>query len=554
MQTAYDAIVIGGGINGCGVARDLARRGVKVALIEKGDFAMGTSWASSGMIHGGVRYLLSDVHTTKKSCLDSGYIQKIAPHMIFRIPLLFPVLKGDGLAGRINLEGATALFTLYDRFQPLKGGKEHVRLSPEETKRIEPQIDADLLGAVATDEWGIDVPRLCIANAIDAAEHGADLLSWTRVTAVVKEAGAVVGLDVEDRLSGERRRLTAKQVVNCTGPWTPEMAKLAGVTVDLRPAKGVHLVLDRRISNVGVICTAVDGRQVFIIPHENMSLIGTTDDDFYGDLDDISILEDEIAYLMDAVCHILPGVKQARIVKTIAGVRPTLYERSKYEDDLTRDHRVYDHETRDHLPGFITLTGGKLAAYRIMAEETADLVCAKLGVDAPCTTHTAPLPGGESTPDADELAGEFGLDPYMVRRLIFRQGARARRVCEMIRETPAYGHYVCACEPVTEAEIRYVIRHEHVRRLSDLIGRCRLAEGPCQGFGCAIQATMIFGEERRLSTDESAMEGLNLMQEKWRWRRDTLEGPQLAAEELYRMVYQALLDPARVLKQREEVF
>ncbi len=523
-------------------------------LVDKGDLSMGTSWASSGMIHGGVRYLLSDVRTTKKSCKDSGYIQKIAPHLIFRIPLLMPLLKEDGITGRIKFEGANALFSLYDRFQPLKGGKPHVRLTRDEVRRVEPLLTPDAIGGVTTDEWGIDVPRLCIANALDAVEHDAKVKTWTKVTSLVISDGRVRGIRTQDELTGKVEEILADIVVNCAGPWVPKIAEMAGQKVRLRPAKGVHLVLDRRISNIGVIADAVDGRGVFVIPHENVSLIGTTDDDFYGDLDDLSVTEDEIEYLFQAVERSLPRIREARVIKTIAGIRPTLFERAKYEDDLTRDHRVVDHQVDGDMAGFVTLAGGKLAAYRVMAEQTADLVCHKLGKGAQCKTHVEPLPGGDRTPDIEELSRRYGMDPLAVRRLVFRQGSRAEQVLELIRDNPSYAGFVCNCDPIIEAELRYVIRNEMVRRAVDLIGRCHLAEGPCQGLECGVQAAIIFGEERGLSPQETAQEAFTLLQEKWRWRRNILSGVQLAGEELYRMIYQQVVNWNSWIRDREEVF
>ncbi len=552
MKRQFDVIVIGGGVNGCGVARDLALRGVKVLLLDKGDLSMGTSWASSGMIHGGIRYLLSDVSTTRKSCTDAGYIMRIAPHLIFRIPMVYPVLKEEGLAGRVKLEGATALFSVYDHFQPLKGGMPHQRLTVEELKRIVPDVNPEVIGGVVTDEWGIDVPRLCVANALHAVELGAKIRTWSEVTNLLMDGKTVTGVRWKDVVTGRIHEASSTLVINCAGPWAPKIAAMAGAEVKLRPAKGVHLVLDRRIGDIGVLASAIDGRQVFVIPHENGSLIGTTDDDYYGDPDELVVTEDEIAYLFQAVERSLPGIRGARVVKTIAGLRPTLFEADKYEDDLTRDHRVYDHKTGDGVHGFVTLAGGKLAAYRVMAEETADLACRKLRVSARCVTHTVPLPGGGEQPDATELAKEFGIDPYAVRRLIFRQGNRARDVLELVREEPRNAALICDCEPVMEAEIRYCIRHEMVRRPVDLIGRCRISEGPCQGYGCLMQAALIFGDERGLSHAEVMNEAAYMLQEKWKWRRPVLTGAQLAVEDLYRMVHQAVLDPKGV--STKEVF
>lgn len=539
-KTETTVVVVGGGINGAGVARDLALRGIDTVLVEKGDIARGTSWASSGMIHGGLRYLLSDVHTTYKSSKDAGYIKNAAPHLIFRIPLMMPTFAHEGLRGRVMLSGADALFAHYDRFQPLKGGWPHKRLSAQEARAIEPRLAEGVVGAVLTDEWGIDVPRLCIANALDAHEHGAEIRSWTALTGFIREGARIVGVSLRDELDGERYELRCKLVVNCAGPWAPKVAALAKAEVKLRPAKGVHLVLDRRVGNTGLICNAIDGRQVFIIPHENTSVIGTTDDDYYGDPDRLDVGEDEIEYLLWAVESVWPEVRRARIVKSIAGLRPTLFERAKYEDDLTRDHRVIDHAKEDRVPGLLTLAGGKLAAYRIMAQDATDTACALLNVTAPCRTQLTPLPGGAAMPDAFALAQEFDLDAYVVKRLIDRQGDRADRVLELIRDDPSLGRSLCECEPVLVAEAVYAMRHEFVRRPSDLLTRCRLAEGPCQDMGCILRAVELFACERGLSSNDAAREIDVWLNDKWRWRRPILSGAQLANEELLRLTHQAL--------------
>jgi glycerol-3-phosphate dehydrogenase len=553
MAKAVDVVVIGGGVNGCGVARDLAKRGLSVTLVDKGDLALGTSWASSGMIHGGMRYLLNDVGTTKKSCKDSGYIQQIAAHMLFRIPLVMPFFKSQGWKGRLKMEGANALVSLYDRYQPLKRGKPSLRLSADEVRRLEPAIREDVVGAISLDEWGLNVPRLCVMNALDAADHGATIRTWTQVTDFLRDEEKVVGVVVYDQVDKKKEEIRARMVVNCAGPWAPEIGAMAGATLKLRPAKGVHLVLDRRVSNIGMIAEAIDGRGVFVIPHENVSVIGTTDDDYYGDLDDIPVLEDEIEYLWQAIESVIPTIRQARVVKTIAGVRPTLFERAKYEDDLTRDHQVVDHAEQG-MPGMVSLLGGKLAAYRVMAEDAADTVCRHLGNKTACRTHLDALPGGRDVPDAEALSREFGLDAYLIQRMIARQGIRSLKILDMIRENPALGYLVCQCEPVTEAELRFVIRTEHVRRAVDLIGRCHIGEGPCQGMGCIMQAAIIFGQERGLSPQQVAEEAVLLMQEKWRWRRTVLDGPQLANEELYRMVMQAIASPDRLANLLAEVY
>src|SRR5262245_14562698 len=480
----YDLIVIGGGINGCGIARDAALRGLKVLLVEKNDFAAATSSANSQMIHGGGRYLLNDINTTRISCIDSGNIQKIAPHLLFRIPFLFPVLQEpheSHFTKKWQLELIETFLEAYDRYVPLKNGKPHTRLSREEALALEPDLTGRILGAVTFDEWGIDSARLTFLNALSASESGAQVRNHTEVTEILKEEGRVVGIQMKDLIRGQVSIAKARLVFNAAGPWVPKIARMAGVEIRLRPAKGIHITFDRQLTNTASLARAIDGRSVFLLPHQNVTILGTTDDDYFGDPDHIPITEDEVEYLLEAIGHVYPKIREARMVRVWAGVRPTLYERGKYEDDLTREHAIFDHETRDRLPGFLSIAGGKLATCRLMSEEAVDTVCRRLGREAACTTHLKPLPGGEEEIKPEEIAGKFQIPLYAAIRLVDRHGCRAQEVMKLAPSHLNQRNIICDCEPVLEAEIRYAVRHEWARTLADLQRRTRLTLGPCQG-------------------------------------------------------------------------
>ena len=215
-STDCDVLVIGGGVNGTGLARDLALRGLRTILVERNDLAYGASGNSSGMIHGGPRYLTTHPAVTRSSCVDSGYIQKIAPHMIFRIPFVMPVF-GRGIDARVRFDAFDAFFAVYDEYQPLKRGKRHTRLTPEETLTLVPGLrEDDLYGSITFDEWGIYGNRLCVANAVDAVEHGCKVLVHTTVERIVVQDGRATGVVARDRLDGRAYELSARAVVNCT--------------------------------------------------------------------------------------------------------------------------------------------------------------------------------------------------------------------------------------------------------------------------------------------------------------------------------------------------
>ena len=323
-----DVVVIGGGVNGLGVARDASMRGLKVVLFERNDLAFGASGNSSGMIHGGPRYLTYDPHVTETSCRDSGHIQAIAPHLLFRIPFLIPV--ENTRKGRFMFPLMDAFFAAYDEYQPLKRGKLHARLTADELRALEPGIAGDLTGGFSIDEWGIDGARLCVANAVDAMERGARIFVGTTVERI--EAARRWGAHAPARLRPGRRcrpypglagrsitatgspvsadGIRAAVVVNATGAWAPITASLAGLAPErarVRPGKGIHVVYDRRLTNYAIFANTIDGRQIFLEPWENMSVLGTTDDDFYGDLDHVHATSEEVRYLVEGIARVFPA-------------------------------------------------------------------------------------------------------------------------------------------------------------------------------------------------------------------------------------------------------
>ncbi|MBI4208628.1 MAG: glycerol-3-phosphate dehydrogenase/oxidase [Deltaproteobacteria bacterium] len=532
-MNCYDVIVIGGGVNGTGTARDCATRGLKTLLVEKNDFGSGTSGASTSMIHGGLRYLRTDVKTTKTSCLDSGYTQKIAPHLLWRIPFLMPVF-GSGLQAKIYTELVETYLEAYDHFSvPLKNGRSHTRLDPNEVYRLEPGLAGGIHAALTFDEWGIYAHRLCAVNALSAVENGAEALNHTEVMGL--EWGSAEGITVKlkDRLQNTTSKVLAKVVVNATGPWSPQVAALAKAEVKLRPGKGIHLVSDRRVSNIAIVATAVDGRQIFVLPFGNCSMIGTTDDDYYGDLDLLVAHEDEVEYLLQGIEKVFPTIRQYRWTHTTVGVRPTLFEWGKNEDDLYREHAIFDHSS-EGAPGLFSIAGGKLASYRWMSEEMADVVAKKFENKNRCRTHIDPLPGAEAEVDLNVVSRKYQLPLFTVLKLYHRHGCRIEEILKETESHPSWKRVVCVCEPVLEAEVRYVIRKEWARNLSDIARRTRLGLGSCQGIDCAVPAAAILADELSLTAREIGAALQAFFEERWRSKAPVLRGRELAQEEITR--------------------
>ncbi|MBF0491972.1 MAG: glycerol-3-phosphate dehydrogenase/oxidase [Deltaproteobacteria bacterium] len=513
----FDLIIIGGGINACGMARDASLRGLKVAVVEKNDLACAASGYNSQMIHGGVRYLLGDMKTTRLACLDSGYIQKIAPFLLFRIPFLFPVLGNPkSLSKKLYLELLETFFEAYDHYAPLKNGKKHCRFSAQELLQLEPGLNPGLVGGISFDEWGIDAPRLTVLNAKDAQEHGAQIFTHTKVVDLLKKENQILGVKVKEQSTGKTQELFSKIVFNVAGPWIPSIAKSAGVEVKLRPAKGIHLLLDRQIIHSAVMSKAIDGRSIFMMPYQNSTILGTTDDDYFGDPDLLEATQDEVEYLLEGIESIYPSIRQHKIIDTWAALRPTLYERGKYEDDLTREYEIFDHEKRDGLKGFLTIAGGKLASYRIMSEEAIDAVCKKLNLQTKCSSHLKPLPGAETELDVEDLAKEKNIPLLAAARLYYRHGNRAEQVSKLFPSQKI----ICECDPVLEAEIRYAIREEWAKNFEDVARRTRWSLGPCQGQLCLQAGARVIGEELGWSESETQLaleEYVKLRKKKMRW-------------------------------------
>ncbi|MFI4972027.1 MAG: glycerol-3-phosphate dehydrogenase/oxidase [Hyphomicrobiales bacterium] len=521
--SAHDVCVIGGGVTGAGIARDLSLRGLSVLLLEKGDWGGGTSGASSWMIHGGPRYLEFDWDTTRTSTRDAGHIVSIARNLVYRVVFLIPVLPHD----RNNIERMETAMEVYDRFQPLKKAHPHRRLSPSEALQAEPGLTPDLIGAVTMEEWGVDPHRLVYANVEDAVAHGARALNHTRVTDLVRDEGKVIGVRYRgpDGATSEAR---ARVVVNATGPWSPEVSGMAGVPVQLRPAKGIHIIYPHRISNFSVSAESIDGRDLLMVSHGGFTLLGTTDDDFYGDLDSVDVLQDEVDYLLQGIERVFPTIRRYRPVRTTTGVRPTLYKWRRYEDELSRKYEVIDHAA-EGVEGFVTIAGGKLSMYRLMAEQTSDAVCRKLGHQATCTTATRPLPGNESDVEPPaELARRCGIPALAAIKLQTRHGSNAGKVLE----EGGTGRLLCRCEPITEAELIFATRHEQVRSLADGFRRVGLAGGPCAGAACVMRAAEVIGRELGWSAAQRFDAARDFVQGSWLGRAPVLGHAGWAQEEM----------------------
>jgi glycerol-3-phosphate dehydrogenase len=495
-ERPVDLLVVGGGVIGAGIARDAALRGLHVALVERDDLAAGTTSRPTRLIHGGLRYLeMFDFGLVRSDMRERETLLRIAPHLVAPLPFLLPMYD-PSLFQRVQLRLGMQLYDLlsFDKSLPRRRWLRRDRLL-----RAEPTIEkSGLKGAWRFyDAQVAHVERLVVENCLDAAAHGAIVLTHAAVQRFERdEAGRIVGATVRDRLGETAFSVRATVVVNATGPW------LDRVNADirngrgplLRLTKGVHLVTPRATAHAHVLFARSDGRLFFVIPWNNFTLIGTTDTDYRGDPAEAAADEADVRYLVEEARRAFPGAPFDRIHYTMAGVRALAREEGVKEGDVSRKHDLLDHE-REGVPGLLSVVGGKITAYRAIAEEVTDLVSRKIGRGAQCVTARALLPGGrEGSVDLRGDAAAAGLNAEAADHLAHVYGALAGAIVERAAREPALGARLCPHSPTIAAELATAIEEEWAQTCSDaLLRRTALGLASCQGLDCLDAVTEVMG-------------------------------------------------------------
>ncbi len=524
-KSEFDVVIIGGGSTGTAVARDCAMRGLKSLLLERDDIASATVGTCAGMISSGLKYR-SEPDIMRMCSIEVVHLNRIARHIISKNPVIAPLLDLSDAASDGEYIDA------YSEHAQERDVPAMMFLTPEATLEIEPKIHPDIIAGVYYEEFFIDPFRLSLLQALDARNHGAKIKTYCEVIDFEVVNDSIQGVVFYNRITGKTEKVRAKIIVNAAGPWAHKIARIGGGELELRLNKGAHVILDRRIVNVGITSKAIDGRWVYLFPHENTMLLGTTALDTWEDPDTLVASFDEIEYLLKSIEIVLPSIREARIIRTMAGVRPLVPDWKVPEEKVTRGYQVIDHDN-----GMISFTGGKLVMCRHMAEAVTDLVCKKLEVDAKCTTHEKPLPGNDADVDIESLSAEFDISMHTLERMRARRGTEIIKILELTRNHPEWKTTICTCEPVIEAEIRYAIREEFPQTLNDLRRRLRLGTGPCQGTFCTFKAAAILAEELDLEGDDFLVDILDFRAERWKGIRPSMRGEQIAQEELAQGMY-----------------
>jgi glycerol-3-phosphate dehydrogenase len=465
--TSFDIVVIGGGVTGAYVALDAVTRGFSVAILEKEDFASGTSAKSSKMIHGGLRYIeQGNLPLVRHSLLERQRLRKNAGHLVQRLPFLFPVLEKDGVFDKRLAAGFESLLWSYDLAGGWREGVLHQKLSRNEVLSHCPTfVPENVNGGFLYYDARADDARLTLDIVRTAVHHGAVALNGARVSEVLRHGGRVTGVVAE--IDGEEVEVAAGAVVNATGVWLRDWSGAAADAdvPSIRPAKGVHIVVPwLSIRNDCTVTIPVAGRarRATITRWGNTSYLGTTDDDYAGDLDDVNCTSDELAFLLEGVHAALDvEISPDDVLGSYAGLRPLVAPPGGKTVEVKRNHEI-----RRDRDGLITVVGGKLTTSRHMAEQTVDKAQEVIGRRARCRTVGARLLGAAGY-DAEATVATGGLAAHLGERY----GTEARFVTDLLAEAPALAAPVVEGLPYLEAEVVYSARHEFARTVDDILSR-----------------------------------------------------------------------------------
>lgn len=486
----FDIVIVGGGVTGAYSALDAATRGFSVALLEKDDFASGTSSKSSKMIHGGLRYIeQGNLGLVRHSLLERQRLRKNASHLVQRLPFLFPVLRHDGVFDRRLAAGFESLLWTYDMAGGWREGILHQKLTPAEVVARCPTLDIrNVEGGFLYFDSRADDARLTLDLVRTAVFHGAAAVNGARVTEITRKAARVDGVVVQ--IDGREIEVRARAVVNATGVWLRDWTgALDGVDAPhVRPAKGVHVAVPwLKIRSDCTVTIPIPGRarRATITRWGNTSYIGTTDEDYQGDLDDVHCTFDELTFLLDGVEQALNvTIAPEEVLGSYAGLRP-LVAASKDAGSTMEMKR--NHEIRVDDDGLVTVVGGKLTTSRHMAEQTIDKVQETLGAHRRCRTVDARLLGAAGY-DAQAVVATGGLAAHLGERY----GTEAHFVSGLMAERPELAEPIVEGLPYTQAEVIYAARHEMARNVDDVLARRMRAR--IQGRDASAAAASRVGE------------------------------------------------------------
>jgi glycerol-3-phosphate dehydrogenase len=514
-------VIIGGGATGAGILWDLALRGISAILLEQGDLANGATGRCHGLLHSGGRYVVKDAEAAKECVAENRIIRHIAPHCVEDTGGLFVECRQDD---------PKFFEQWFESCKKIDLPTE--RLSADAALALEPNLPTDILGAFTCPDAHIDVFLLTQSNIESAVARGAQFKTYCAVKGIDIENGRVKGVRYLDTLTGEEGYIACEIVINAAGGWAQRVAELAGVEVPVRCDKGTLLVLNHRLSKRVINRCRKPGDADILVPSGPVCILGTSSITVPGP-EGLTVSEEEIQHLMELGAELVPALAEARVLRIFCGVRP-LYVPPSVSGaggrEISRGFALLDHEAT--VKGFVSIVGGKVTTYRMMAKAVCNLIAEKLGVNVPCTTHEVLLRPGN---DAAALRAAHTLLPLpVVEKTHRRQGSNLARIVSAIQARPELAEVVCECELVTRAELEFALGTETslpAKTISDVGRRTRLGFGPCQGTFCGFKAMLAGYQTGRWNAAEASRQFECYLDQRWKGQSWIHQGKQV--EQLY---------------------
>ncbi|HLB45989.1 MAG TPA: glycerol-3-phosphate dehydrogenase/oxidase [Anaerolineales bacterium] len=507
----FDLVVIGGGITGAGIARDAALRGFKTALLERQDFAGGTSSKSARLVHGGLRYIETlEFGVVYQACAERRRLQTIAPHLVTPLPFTLPIYHKRSRYAKVLLG-----MWIYDVLASYQNVRPHQRLTAQQLAQAEPAVSQrDWVGAVRYYERATDDARLTLSTILSAGHSGAVALNYAEVQGLLKFQGRVAGVGARDQLSGETFEVKSALVVNATGAWTDAVKSLdeAGLAPSVRPNKGIHVIVPRaRLPLHGAVDFPAAGgkRTLYAVPWRHTCIIGTTDTDYAGDLDDVYAQKDEVEGILESANRAFTDahLRAADVISTYAGLRPLVRSHTRAAYRATREHQISASPS-----GLISIAGGKLTTHRAMAKEVVDLASAHLQRATHCRTDRLPL-----DPDVASLqaisalvdsahSAATDLDDEVIQHLVSAYGSQCWQVLQLANQDQSLKRRIVDDLPYLYAEVPYAAHSEMARTLNDVMIRRMhiIHEDKQQGLAHAAHIAALMGRYLGWDADEIA--------------------------------------------------
>ena len=497
-------------------------------MAERLDFTAGATGRNHGLLHSGARYAHTDPESASECIKENIILKRIARHCVEETGGLFVTLPEDDL----NYQDAF----VNDCF---KAGIHVDVLDPKEAVKIEPAVNPDIIGAVKVPDGSIDPFRLTTANVLDARMHGADIITYHEVIGFEKSGNSITGVRLRNHHNGEETVIHGKVTINAAGIWGHHIAKLAGVNINMYPAKGALLIFGHRVNNMVVNRCRKPGDADILVPADTISIIGTTSTRIpFDEIDHMEVTPEEVDLLLREGEKLSPALAYTRVLRAYAGVRPLVADDSDPTGrSISRGIVCLDHAKRDGLEGFITITGGKLITYRLMAEEATNLACKKLNIDKPCETAEIPLPGSE--PDSKDEERRAHIIELSTEQKA-AEGRHGSWTGKIESRSDSDDALVCECEQVSVAEVNYAINELHVHNLINLRRRTRLGMGTCQGELCACRGAGLLDKHDNCS-DRSLKDLASFMEERWHGMYPVCWGETLCEVQFTSWLYQGVM-------------